>query len=439
MRKESLFRLLMLLPLCMLAVVGCDKRKEEKVGIERTPSEGATAGHFNVWFPMGSTGSASMGTKANVVLTVDDLLSGELSVEGKGVEAQELLPASIAHRGYYYQVSNEGRFQKLRLEPGELKVVKEFPCPQVKSRLFSHAWIDENTLVLIGSVAEDATKFNWLKIDVEEMTIIGEGELSPHAEPGADYRCCTSGMLAYRKGDGKLLFSYNFQQKGKPMKLDAAKEKREFYFATIAPATMEMENVFTEQRVHREGAAAYGELRNWLSFFDEAGDYYFAVAEYLPNVKSSTPSFHSIFRVKAGEKEIDQSYHALKEFKGKIINMLYLGNQKALCYVTDPATVRPELDLEQSGTWSQTKTPFVSYWTVVDLASETHTRLAGLPEGDANHSQLSALRDGKVYFVINPKEGKSQFYIYDVATGDVQKGATAGEGALIERIDFVKE
>ena len=426
------FLILMLALVSLAWLPSCKKDADP----EPTPTSG---GHFNVWFTTGE-GSASMGTKGATVLSVKDLSSGTLSISGQGVEVGEkLMSSAIAHDGYYYQVSKAGRFEKLRLVDNQLTEVGAFPCPQVKERRYAHAWIDKNTLVIMGAAGTDAQKVNWLKINVKTMTPIADGQLDLVA-PGSGLKFSTSGMLAYRPSDGQLLYSYNYNQDVPAMKADATKELKEFWIATINPSDMKTGTPSKESRAHREGATAYGELRNSLSCFDEKGNYYLTVAQFLPGVKSTTPSKHSIFCMRKGEKGFHPAYQACKAYQGKIIDMHYLGNKKVLCYLHDPHTITPDKDLTKSKTWQQKDNPFVSYWATVDLAAAGEpVRIEGMPVGDGSHSRLAAIHEGKAYVVVNTKEGVAQVYIYDVATGAVSKGATGEKGITAERIDYVAE
>lgn len=423
---------------CLLGLLGAVVVSSCKKQNEPEPST-PTGGHFNVWFAVGE-GSASKGEKGSIVLSVEDLSTGTLSVKGQGVEVgDKLMPSAIAHEGYYYQVSKAGRFEKLRLADNRLEEVKAFPCTQVRERRYAHAWLDKNTLIVMGAAGEDAQKVNWVKIDVVSMSPLANGQLDL-AAPGAGLRFSTSGMLAYRQQDGQLFYSYNYPQNASAMKANATKELREFWLACIAPDNMQVSSPYKESRVHREGAAAYGELRNSLSCFDEEGNYYLTVCEYLPGVKSTTPAKHSIFCVRQGARSFDPSYQACKAYQGKIIDMHYLGQKKALCYLHDPHTIAPGKELTDPKTWSQKTTPFVSYWATVDLgAAGEPVRIQGIPEGDGSHSRLAALHDGKAYIVVNTKEGYAQVYIYDVATGAVTKGAQGAQGLIAERIDYVAQ
>ncbi len=71
----------------------------------------------------------------------------------------------------------------------------------------THAWIDDNTLVIMAS-NEDGDKIIWTKLNTTNMSLIEEEILLDIPLPEGDKLFSTSGILSYRKSDNKLIYFY---------------------------------------------------------------------------------------------------------------------------------------------------------------------------------------------------------------------------------------
>ena len=178
------------------------------------PEKEITVG-YDLWVPLGgATGQSTANKDAHIIARVADLTTGVLSIKGQGVETPEsLTPNVVYHKGYYYNVSRDGRFGKFRVSNTGIETIKEIPMPQILDRRFSHAWLDDNTLVMVSSVG-DKQEMSWVKVDVNKMAIVAEGKLNL-PKPAADVLFNSSGLLGYRKADNMLIFPHVYMVKTK--------------------------------------------------------------------------------------------------------------------------------------------------------------------------------------------------------------------------------
>lgn len=419
MKKISLYALM--LALSLITFISCEKETPSPEP-EPDPTEGM---HFDVWTPIG--GNAGSGTVDCIVKRVSSLDEGELDFKGSGVDlSQKIYPTVIIKGKYYYEVTKEGRFGKYQISEDKLNVVKEIPFSALKDRRHTHTWTDDNTLVLIGSNGP-SDKIIWAKINTETMVLISEGELSLPVPPtGQIYN--TSGMASYRESDNRILYSFKYNKSA----TDGTEPTSEFYMSFINPADMSVIKTVTENRAEMMSATAYGELRQEKSFFDEKGDYYLSCNNVLPGEGTTTAQRGALLRIKKNEMDFDKNYNAYTEARGKIVTTTYLNNGKALLYMQDP------MHTTNTTTWNSTTNPYVFYWIVVDLTTKAITHL-GIPFSNGNFSQLAIVVDKKAYLGVNPENGKSGFYIYDIPTGKITQGVTLAEGYQIDRLTWIED
>lgn len=422
MKKISFYALM--LALSFFTFISCDD-STPKPTPEPNPIEGT---HFDVWTPIG--GNAGMGSLDCLVKRVAKLESGEISFDGSGVDvSQKMLPTVMFKGKYYYMVSKDGRFGKFQIGENNLSVVKEIPFSALKDRRHTHAWLNDKTLLLVGSNGP-SDKILWAKIDVDAMTILSEGELTlPQPPKGQVYN--TSGIAAYRKSDSKVLYSFKYNKAA----TNGTEPADEFYMAFVNSATMSVEKVVTENRAEMMASTAYGELRQDKSFFDENGDYYLACNSVLPGEvngkgKVTTTAQHgALLRVKNGATDFDKSFNGYTRERGKIVTATYLNNGKAVLYMQDPKYATPDNLI-----WDSTDNPYVFYWLVVDLKSGVITDLREIPFSNGNFSQLAIVVGKKAYIGSNPKEGQSHVMVYDIPSGKLTKGATISVGFPVDRL-----
>lgn len=373
--------------------------------------------HFDIWIAIDKHGGMGRDVKT-LVKSIDSLTVGEKAIDfvGEGTEVNSKLSLEAIVKGqYYYQVPVEGdRFGKYTLSDNKINKIQEqiFGTNTYSPRKYTHAWIDDNTLVIMAANG-DADKIIWTKLNASDMTILSEGTLGVSV-PDGDKLFSTSGILTYRKSDNKLIYFYL----GKKSTRGGTTP---FFFTTLINAeTMAVESNIRNTMAHEMVGSAYGELLQKCTLFDEAGNLYLAC---FTNIDDDTEKSHLI-RIKAGEKDFDPSYEGFTN-AGKLVSVEYLGNDKVLAYARQ----------DELGTMIDS---YSHYYTIIDLKTKTSSRLQyngqDLPYSGGRFSQRTAVVDGKAYIGVNPENSNPCIYIYDIATGKVTKGTDIAEGYYFEQI-----
>lgn len=382
--------------------------------------------HFDLWVAVGEEGG--MGSTAALLVKSTQSLDAQTQFDfkGSGVDVTKKLYQETIIRGkYYYQIPQEkDRFGKYQIVDAggthQISIVKEvsFKKNTLKDRRYTHAWINDHTLVLIGSNGK-SDKILWIKIDTENMTILDEGELDLPAPPDKD-KFNTSGIANYR--DGKILYAFVYNN-----------ERSYFQLAFINASDMKTEKVVKETRAEFMAGTAYGELLQHKSFFTPNGDYYLACNSVNAGAKSSTQQHGALLRIKKGATEFDKSYRGYNHPKGKIVTADCLSPTKALLYIQDP---------EHTGAkgWGA---DYNCYYAILDLTTDQLTEIqyngTNLPFSSGTFSQRSLVLGNKAYIGVNPKDAPTCIYIYDIPSGQVTKGMTIAKGYHFERIVGIEE
>lgn len=373
--------------------------------------------HFDIWIAIDKHGGMGRDVKT-LVKSIDSLTAGEKPINfiGEGTEVNAKMSLeSIVKGQYYYQVPvSADRFAKYTLSDNTINVIQEQPFAQnsYSPRKYTHAWIDDNTLVIMAANG-DADKILWTKLNTTDMTILSEGTLDISV-PEGDKLFSTSGILTYRKSDNKLIYFYL----GKKSTRGGTTP---FFFTTVINAgTMAVESNIRTTMAHEMVGSAYGELLQKCTLFDEEGNLYLAC---FTNIDDDNEESHLI-RIKAGQNDFDASYEGFTS-PGKLISVEYLGDDKVLAYARQ----------DELGTNIDS---YSHYYSIIDLKTKTSRRLQyngqDLPYSGGRFSQRTAVVDGKAYIGVNPESSNPCIYIYDIATGNVTKGADIAEGYYFEQI-----
>lgn len=378
--------------------------------------------NFHVWVSIG--GTSGMGSENTQLVQAVESLAEQQNIDFKGTGADvtsKLYQESIIKGGYYYQVPKEkDRFGKYRIENNRVEIVKEFPFKSytLRDRRYSHAWINNKTLVLLASNG-DASKVIWIKVDTEDMKIVSEGELDLPALP-AGGKFSTSGLAGYRPSDGKIIYSYTDNN-----------DKVRFYVSFINASDMTVVKTVTEDRAEFMAGTAYGELLQDKTFFDANGNYYIACNSVIKGAPSTTQQYGSLLRIKKDALEMDATYAGYQgdiAERGKIVTVDYLANDKAILYIQDPKHTGA------SGWGSD----YNCYYAILDLKTDKVTEL-DLPYSEGTFSQRSIVKGEKAYIGVNPKNSSPAVYVYDITTGKLTKGLTISEGYSFDRIVNLKD
>ncbi len=413
MKKLNLYLLAILFAAPILFSTSCKEKEENEV----SPW---VKGNYDLWVSFGKSAGMSK-AEARVVKSVESLEAKEnIDFKGTGTDVTaKLFLGSIVKDGYYYQVPKEkDRIGKYQIKNGSIDVVAEvkFDKNTLKDRRYSHAWIDDNTLVLFGADGK-YQKILWIKLDAKNMKILEEGTLALDPPSGEYKKMSTSGIANFRKSDGKIIYAYLYKTKGKIHRED------HFLVAFINPADMKIEKIIKEERVEFMAGTAYGELNQHKTFFSDNGDYYIACNSVLADATSHTQQQGKIVRIKNGTTEFDKSYLGFNNQEGKLITVDYITGNKALLYIEDP---------KKTGTdWSSKS--FNCYYAVLDLATDQLTEIK-LPYSQGLFSQRSVTVGDKAYIGINPKDNQPAIYVYDSKSGKTTKGLTITEGYSFDRV-----
>ena len=395
--------------------------------IPDVPEESSTT-HFDIWVTVGGTGG--MGSSDAILVKGVDSLTTQPTINFKndGADVTATINEETIYKGkYYYQVPvSTDRFAKYQIVGNKLNVIKEQPFVKntFKDRRYTHAWIDDNTLVIIAANGS-ANKVIWTKLNAENMTILSEGELNLEIPEGDKFS--TSGLARYRKSDNKII--YFFQHK---------KETTNFYAAFINADDMTVEKEVKEDRAEQMAGTAYGELLQNKMFFDDEENLYLACNSRIPDSEKSTCQYGRLLRIKKGELDFDKSYEGYKNYTGKLVTVDYVGNNKAILYIQDPQHTGTSSNNALYAGWGD---DYNGYYALLDLTTDQKEEFTyngeKLPYSSGTFSQRSLVITNKVYIGVNPKTSEPCVYIYDIKTGKTEKGLTIAEGYGFDRIVLI--
>ncbi|NDV81998.1 hypothetical protein [Bacteroides sp. 51] len=364
--------------------------------------------HFDLFVTVGKYGGMSS-TNTTIVNSTNTLTAdrGIITVKQQGSELGDYSMESISKGKYYYQIPYSGdRFTKYQIKNDAIVVVKERPFSKnvYKIRSYTHAWINDNTLIIMSSTG-DYKKIIWTKLNTDDMTILAEGELD--FVPEGWETITTSGILTYRKTDNKLFYFY-YGKKGSGR--DAIKEDK-FRVAVLNPSTMEVESQSVAPVNSEMSGSAYGELMQDCVMYDESGNLYLACFSETDGAERGM-----LLRIKAGETTFESSYNGYKNSDGKLMTVQYLGNNKALVYTRNASAPKTGIS------------DFCHYYTIADLTTGSNTRLSyngqEIPYSGGRFSQRSVIFNNKAYIGVSTEEDANAIiYIYDLKTGIMEKGA----------------
>jgi hypothetical protein len=413
MKKLSIFFTLLVATAISLLVFSCNDNDENPVVVD--PLETA---HFDIWVSIG--GTSGMGSEnTQLVKNTKDLddPTTVIDYKGTGVDVTaKLYQESIIKGQYYYQIPKENdRFGKYRIGANGIEIVKEvlFGTNTYKDRRYTHAWIDDNTLVILAA-SGNASSVIWTKINTKDMTIISEGILSGLATLTG---YSTSGIADYRASDNMILYSYCHSKEA---------QRDRVYMAFINASDMSVSKNVEDNRASFMAGTAYGQLLQDKAFFDENGDYYLACNTKITGASSSTMQYGSLLRIKAGETDFDRNYLGYKNAsngKGKLVTVQSLENGKSLIYIQDP-------EYTGASGWGS---DYNCYYAVLDLTTDAITVL-DLPFNEGTFSQRSVVLGEKAYIGVNPKSTAPCVYVYDIKKKTLTKGLSITEGYSFDRI-----
>lgn len=399
--------------------------------------------HFDLFMSVGKHGGMSQGD-GTIVRSVSDLTTNanKISIDGIGSEFESegntYTMEAIVKGKYYYEVPYQpaDRFVKLEVNydpmtgKNALNIVKQRPFADqytFKARSYTHAWLNDNTLIIMAANG-DANQIIWTKLNTDNMEIIGSGTLKDITLPQGYTIFTTSGILTYRQSDNKLYYFY-FAKTAKRN----GKTTPFFFTAIINPETMAVESNEPNNIAEQMAGSAYGELMQNCVMYDENDNLYLAAFTSDPN--NSNKGTGHLLRINKGDTQFDPNYEGYPNADGKLLTIQYLGNGKALAYARDD--VRGDLEDGSINIDS-----YCHYYTIINLNDGSRERLKYNGEeisyNAGRFSQRTAIVDGKAYIGVNTRE-QSCIYIYDIATGQVEKGAEIDDSFYFDILRVIKD
>lgn len=380
--------------------------------------------HFDLWVALDRHGGMGRDVQT-LVRSVNSLEADqpEITFQGTGTEVNSLLSLETILKGaYYYQVPvSSDRFAKDIIKDNKVEVVKErrFQTNTYATRKYTHAWINDNTLVIMAANGE-ADKIVWTKLNADDMTIISEGTLDVKMPEGGKV-FNTSGILTYRASDNKLFYFY-FAKNSSGRK---GVRVGPMMTAVINPATMAVESETPCFLNCEMVGTSYGELLQTTTFIDGNNNLYIACVTDDADGKE-----HShLLKIPANSTSFDQSYDGFTA-GGKLISVMYVGGNKVVAYARDDA----------AGTKIDS---FSHYYTVIDVVSKTSTPITyngqRLAYSSGRFSSRMAYVNHKAYIGVDAEGQKPQIYIYDVEKNQTALGATMASGYYFEQIRVVED
>ena len=327
MKKISFFHSALAALALTVAFTSCSKDDENN---DSTPPTPVTPYHYDLTVSVGNHGGMGQDKQGHLTMSVASLSNPQTTITfvGSGSEITDYTMEAIYKGKYLYQVPvSADRFSKLQFKNNKMQVVQEqkFKENTYTARNYTHAWINDNTLVIMASNG-DNNKIIWTKLNTDDMSILAEGELAIPEKSGYTV-LTTSGLLAYRKSDNKLFYFYYWKTK----KRNGVVEPN-FHIAVVNPATMALEEDIVNSEGEQMQGSAYGELLQNTIFFDENDNLYLSAFNDVDG-----KNIGRLLRIKKGEKNFEAGYNAFPEAKGKLVSVMYLKDGKVLAYSGDAA------------------------------------------------------------------------------------------------------
>lgn len=382
--------------------------------------------HFDLFVTVGKHGGMSS-KNTTIVNSVSTLTAdrGVISIKNEGSELGDYSMESISKGKYYYQIpASNDQFVKYQIKDNAVNVIAKRPFKgnNYKVRAYTHAWINDNTLVIM-SANGNKDKVLYTKLKADDLSILAEGELNIPAS--ADWKKLTSsGILTYRKSDNKLFYFYYWKEKAG--QTNSKEQESRFHTAVINPSTMEVEEDNIAPVDSEMAGSAYGELMQNCVMYDDKDNLYLACF----HEEESGLEKGMLLRIKAGETKFDASYNGYSDSDGKLMTVQYLGDNKALAYARN----------DENGAKIDS---YSHYYAIIDLATGAKTRLSydgkEIAYSGGRFSQRSAIFNNKAYIGVNTKEdANAVIYIYDIKTGNVEKGAEVDGGFYYDMIRVIE-
>ncbi len=145
--------------------------------------------HFDIWTSTG--GTSGMGSTATILVRSVNSLEGGVEIDCAGsnshVVSDKINEEVIIHDDEYYQINviNSGKNSRFKIDSRQ-GVVFEASHPMVtnnfknsfKERSYTHAWIDDDDVLVVMASNGAGDEILWSKYDEDTMAPIAEGSLN---------------------------------------------------------------------------------------------------------------------------------------------------------------------------------------------------------------------------------------------------------------------
>ncbi|MCH5318548.1 MAG: hypothetical protein J1E38_02425 [Paramuribaculum sp.] len=374
--------------------------------------------HFDLWVALDRHGGMGRDVQT-LVRSVNSLDADqpEITFQGTGTEVNAILSLETICKGaYYYQVPVSGdRFSKYVIKDNEIQVIAErrFQTNTYATRKYTHAWIDDNTLVIMAANG-DANAIVWTKLNADNMSIISEGTMNIPLPQGGEV-FTTSGILTYRPSDNKLFYFYYAKDSSGRYGVRTSP----MLTAVINPATMAVEAINTCFLDCETVGTAYGELLQTTTFISDSNDLYIATVS-----DSGSGEESHLLKIPANATDFDKNYDGFTA-GGKLISVMYLGGNSVMAYARD----------DSYGTGID---DFSHYYTVINIQTKSASPVtyngSRLAFSSGRFSSRMAYVNHNAYIGVDPQGGQPQIYIYNAETGQTTLGAKMAPGYYFEQI-----
>jgi len=392
----------MALVICLSATFSCKKKSSSEETIAPIP---AGSSRYAVSVRVQGTGE----TTADYVLTTDNIMSGEISVVGKGIEqpgwcyymgnGNNLFSINYGEEGT--RAYSLGGTEKL-VEKGKFWV----------DRLDCMGKVDENYSIGIGAPwGGGSYDCELMVVDVNKVAISSRRTHYLYkSSPDDKLNKWPTGAIAR---DGKIYVPF-YPLDGPTWEtpiMDTA------YVSVYKYPTLEYITTIKDPRGAPIGM--YGSVPS-IVMTENKDIYTISPNAYVAGyTKTGNPS--SILRIKNGEDKFDTSYffNFEEQMNAKLVMINYIGNNKALIRYTLSSNDNSD---RVWGLYS-ISLPFCKL-AIVDLVTKEVKPITDIPDHGSGYAGGAFMENGKAYISITSSiAGEVRVYEIDPATATAKKGA----------------
>ncbi|WP_442587372.1 hypothetical protein ACSBL2_15115 [Pedobacter sp. AW31-3R] len=345
--------------------------------------------------------------------------SGILIPEKAGAEiiGDSLDRDMIVKDGFYYAKDSENPFfSKYRIQ--EKKLIKVARISANDFFLVNYFWTAADTVLLTGLNKGDFSQAKYKLVNTAEMVVIDSGTMDI-PKPSGKYSSISLGFAELHKN--KLFVGYTYQQQLSSFNYTTSDTT---YLAEMQ--FPQMKTLKTEKDTRSTYPGGMNTVQPY-AFEDEQRNFYFISCPGI--ALGNRPDLPTgIFRIKAGEEVLDQSYffNVSSQIHNHAYGIWYLGQQKALV-----RTERKDLFKGLGDHYSAAHFEFY----VIDLSGKVIQKLA-LPLDKGTRRACVIVEGQKAYIATNSDTAGNYIWIYGINDGTLKKGLQlGGKTNFIMRLD----